>query len=594
MYRDSSSHCYRPWSVAVLLSLATCAVPTPASAQPLAPRNLRVVTGPSGSTPTIHVSPSAAQLAPGEVVRFTSTITGSTGSVAWNATGGTVAGDGSYTAGVLSGTYHVTATLPGATAASATVTISGPPVVSIAPGQNIQSVIDSQPPGTTFLLRAGVHRNQTITPRTGDSFVGETSGSTRLTILSGARVLSGWVFDGTRWYVPGQTQGSTPAVSAAEACRPTHPRCTFAEDVFVDNVMKYHEDVLAEVGPGEWFFDYAADRIYVGDNPTGHVVETSVTPYVFTAASGASNVTLQNLIIEKYATPTASGAVGLGDSARGGGNWVITGSEVRWNHGGGIWSDSESIARNNYVHHNCGFGLVGAGANAIVEGNEIAYNNIMAGTTNTCGADSFWGAGGSKWVWTTNLIVRGNFSHHNDGPGLWTDINNIYTLYENNILEDNVRGGIFHEISYDATIRNNTMRRNGTGKDFPGWTTGAGIEVVSSRNVEVYGNTLVDNWQGITGLNDHRGTGNNGAWVLTNLNVHDNNVTSLINEGGGGRSGLIDTAGTDAFLPAANNRFQRNSYTLGTNASYFTWMGQNLNESEWRAYGMDTTGSFQR
>jgi parallel beta-helix repeat protein len=359
--------------------------------------------------------------------------------------------------------------------------------------------------------------------------------------------------------------------------------------------MKYHEDVLAEVGPGEWFFDYAADRIYVGDNPAGHVVETSVTPYLFTAAtSGASNVTLQNLIIEKYATPTAWGTIGLGDSAHGGRNWMLTGSEVRWNHGGGVWSDSDSIARNNYVHHNCGFGFLGAGANVIVENNEIAYNNIMAGSTNSCGSNSFWGAGGSKWVWTTNLIVRGNFSHHNDGPGLWTDINNIYTLYENNTVEDNVRGGIFHEISYDATIRNNTIRRNGTGKDFPWWTTGAGIEVVSSRNVEVYGNTLLDNWQGITGLNDHRGSGNHGAWVMTNLNVHDNNVSSLINEGGGGRSGMIDTAGTEAFLPAANNRFQRNSYVLGTNASYFMWMGENLNESQWRTYGQDTTGSFQR
>ena len=126
------------------------------------------------------------------------------------------------------------------------------------------------------------------------------------------------------------------------------------------------------------------------------------------------------------------------------------------------------------------------------------------------------------------MVVRGNFSHHNRGPGLWTDINNIHTLYENNTVEDNERGGIFHEISYDATIRNNTSRRNGTGKDFPYWTTGAGIEIVSSRNVEVHGNTLEDNWQGITGLDDHRGTGNAGPYTLINLNVHDNVVTSRV------------------------------------------------------------------
>ena len=219
--------------------------------------------------------------------------------------------------------------------------------------------------------------------------------------------------------------------------------------------------------------------------------------------------------------------------------------------------------RNNYVHHNCGFGFVGAGVNVVVEGNEIAYNNIMAGSTNTCGSDSFWGAGGSKWVCTTSLIVRGNFSHHNDGPGLWTDINNIYSLYENNIIEDNVRGGIFHEISYDATIRNNTIRRNGTGKDYPWWTTGAGIEIVSSRNVEVYGNTLVDNWQGITGLEgpsrhrEPRRLGDDQPERARQQRdvAHQRRRRRAL--------GSARYRGNRAFLPAANNRFQRNSYTLG-------------------------------
>jgi parallel beta-helix repeat protein len=563
-------------------------MPTSAIAQ-TAPRNLRFVTA-GGAAPSMRVSPDTAQLEPGNVLRF-SVVSNTSGSVSWSASGGTITIDGSYTAGVLNGTFQVTATIAGVGAASATVTISGSSVVSIMPGQNIQSVVNSHPAGTTFLLRAGVHRNQTITPRSGDSFVGETSGSTRLTMLSGARVLSGWSYDGARWYVSGQTQGTTPVTSSAEACRSTHPRCSFAEDLFFDNVMKYHEDVLSEVGPGEWFFDYAADRIYVGDNPAGRVVETSVTPFLFNQ-SAASNVTVQDLIIEKYATPTGSGAVNLGYSPNGARNWIISGSEVRWNHGAGIGMDAETIARNNYVHHNCGFGFVGAGLNVIVEGNQIAFNNIMAGSTSTCGYEPFWGAGGSKWVWTTNLVVRGNFSHHNDGPGLWTDINNIYSLYEDNTIEDNARAGIFHEISYDATIRNNTIRRNGTAKNFPWWTTDAGIEIVSSRNVEVYGNTLVDNWQGITGLNDHRGTGNNGPWVLTNLYVHDNHVTSRIPDGGSGRTGLVDSANNDVYL--LNNRFQGNSYVLGTSATYFIWAGQNINESQWRAYGQDTTGSFQR
>jgi parallel beta-helix repeat protein len=319
-----------------------------------------------------------------------------------------------------------------------------------------------------------------------------------------------------------------------------------------------------------------------------------VTPQLF-KPSGADNVTIQDLIVEKYASPTASAAINLGYSPGGAENWLVTGSEVRWNHGAGIWMDMKTTARNNYVHHNCGFGFLGSGPGIVVEGNEIAYNNVSGGSSSTtCGYNSYRGAGGSKWVWTETLIVRGNFSHHNDGPGLWTDINNIYSLYENNIVEDNARGGIFHEISYDATIRNNTLRRNGTAKDWPWWTTGAGIEIVSSRNVEVYGNTLEDNWQGITGLNDHRGTGNLGPYTLINLNVHDNLVTSRISDGGGGRTGVVDTAGTEAYSPTANNRFQGNSYTLGTSQMYFLWMGADRTEFDLRGYGQDTTGTFAR
>lgn len=568
-----------------------CVMPSLVSAQS-APRNVRLVVGPV--TPSaIRISPDIAQLGPGDQVRFTASLEGVSGTIAWSATGGTVGADGSYTAGALSGTFRVTATIPGTVAGSATVTINGPPVVPIAPGQNIQNVINGYPAGTTFLLKAGVHRNQTITPRTGDTFVGEMNGETRATILSGARLLTTWNYDGARWYVTGQTQGIPPVTSSADACRLSHPRCSNPEDLFIDNVMKYHEDNLSEVGPGEWFFDYAADRIYIGDNPAGHVVETSVTASLFNQ-SGASNVSLQNVIVEKYASPTATAAVNLGYSPWGAERWTVTGSEVRWNHGGGIGLDSNTSARNNYVHHNCNFGFVGAGTGVVVEGNEVAYNNIMAGTTNSCGYESFWGAGGSKFVWTTNLLVRGNFSHHNDGPGFWTDINNIYSVYENNVIEDNVRGGIFHEISYDAIIRNNTLRRNGTGKDYPWWTTGAGIEIVSSRNVEVYGNRLEDNWQGITALNDHRGSGNFGAYVVTGLHVHDNTVQSRITESGGGRTGVVDTANNDAYLSGANNRFLKNSYILGSGAAYFTFMGQNLNESQWRGYGFDTAGTFQR
>lgn len=457
--------------------------------------------------------------------------------------------------------------------------------VNINPGDNIQSIVIANPAGTTFLIAPGIHRMQTITPRNGDIFQGQTG-----SILSGAKILSGWAQSGSTWNVGGQTQqGSVVGSIAAGECKSDSPRCGYPEDLFMDNVIKKHVDSLGAVAPGTWFFDYDNDKIYVGDNPAGKTVETSVTPEAFHIAQygGVSNVTIKNLIIEKHAAPTQKAAVSLGTYLDNG--WLITDCEVRWNHGDGINTGPNSIARNNFVHHNGNFGFTGSGPNILVENNEISYNN-------TVGYNSFWGAGGSKWVYTDGLVVRGNKSHHNRGPGLWTDINNINTLYENNILEDNERAGIFHEISYSAVIKNNTLRRNGTGHDFPGWAAGAGIEVTSSSNVEVYGNTLEENWQGITGLDDHRGTGNHGPYELKNLNVHNNTVNYLTSQGAGsGRTGVVDTEGVNgpALSALANNHFENNTYKLPATGMYFVW-GEDRTDSGWIGLGNDETGSITR
>ena len=97
-----------------------------------------------------------------------------------------------------------------------------------------------------------------------------------------------------------------------------------------------------------------------------------------------------------------------------------------------------------------------------------------------------------KWFDSTGLTVADNEVHHNEGPGLWTDINNINTIYEQNNAHNNTSHGIFHEISYSAIIRNNRIVDNGGGQRMSGWGD-AGIRVAASPNVEVYGNILIGN-----------------------------------------------------------------------------------------------------
>ena len=447
--------------------------------------------------------------------------------------------------------------------------------ITILPGQNIQAFVNLAPEGAVFLLGAGVHRLQTVSPKNNQVFIGETGA-----IFSGARLLTPSPSLGA-WVASGQTQEGAPRGTVADGtCRASQPRCGYPEDLFVDGARLLHVDSLAAGGPGKWYFDYAGDRVYMWDDPTGKLVETSVTAAAFT--NSGTGVTIRNLIVEKYATPTQAAAVTLGPDS------IVEDSDVRWNHAWGIKSLARSEVRRSHVHHNGGLGLAGSGDGILVENNESSYNGALY--------HPFWESGGSKWAFTRNLVVRGNFSRHNFGPGLWTDIDNYFALYEDNVVEDNERAGIFHEISFDAVIRNNTLRRNGTARDLPGWATGAGIEVTTSSNVEIYGNTLVDNWQGITGIEDRRVPRvGSGGWTLMNLYVHHNTITTTVDLAGGGRSGIAETSGQrTAFAESANNRYDFNTYYLGVAQRYFFWLGADRDEHQWRSYGQDVNGTFQR
>ena len=167
------------------------------------------------------------------------------------------------------------------------------------PGDNIASVVQNAPPSTTFNLTSGVYRLQQITPRDGDTFIGETA-----TVLSGATILSNFVHQGAQWVAAGQTQQG----QVAGSCQPTYPACEYPEDLFFDDKPLKRVASVQNVGTGTWYFDYGKHQIIFADNPAGHLVETSVARSAF--AGAAQKVTIKNVIVEKYAVPAQMGAIG--------------------------------------------------------------------------------------------------------------------------------------------------------------------------------------------------------------------------------------------------------------------------------------------
>jgi parallel beta-helix repeat protein len=471
--------------------------------------------------------------------------------------------------GALSGSDDISVTVNPSSSGSAP-----PGSIVLNPGDSLQAAVNANPEGATFYLRAGVYRMQSVQPKNGSTFLGETGA-----VLNGSRLLTSFTREGSYWVASGQTQQGW---FSNESCKSGYTRCSYPEDLYLDDSPLRHVGTLGEVGAGKWYFDYGADKIYFWDDPSGRKVETSVTQQAFWGPG--ARVTIKNLVIEKYATPALLGVVAGGNTSgpvTTATDWVVDSNDLRLNHGGGLGPGHRWQILRNKIHHNGQIGISGGGDDVLVEGNEI-YNN------NYAQYQPAWEAGGTKFSKTRNLVVRGNNVHHNDGPGLWTDIDNIYVLIENNLVADNLGEGIFHEISYDAVIRNNTVRRNGTVN--PGWLYGANILISASRNTEVYGNVVEVSSSGGNGIcliYQDRGSGAYGPHVTTDNYVHNNTVTYL---GNTGASGAAADFNPDS-LWNGNNRFNYNTYHAPrVDLARWAWRGEK-NWSQFQAAGQDTGGT---
>jgi hypothetical protein len=80
----------------------------------------------------------------------------------------------------------------------------------------------------------------------------------------------------------------------------------YPEDLFFDNFSETRVASLSLVNPGSWYLDYSNRNVYLGDDPSGHMVEISLLPHAFSGY--ARSVLIENMIIEKCASVASQGA----------------------------------------------------------------------------------------------------------------------------------------------------------------------------------------------------------------------------------------------------------------------------------------------
>jgi hypothetical protein len=348
--------------------------------------------------------------------------------------------------------------------------------------------------------------------------------------------------------------------------------------------------LTAGVHPGQQVSLYypKSNDIFIGE-PGAIMDGLGTLPYAFTGTvqeavgDAARGVTLRGIIIQNYYSQRDGAIHGWGQ----GWGWTVEDCEIRNCLNIGMRCGTGWKVLRNHIHHNGSMGIAGSGQDYLVEGNEIAWNN-------TQNVDPGWEAGGSKFVWTQNAILRGNFVHHNKGPGLWCDGNHIGVLYEDNVIQDNYGAGIDHEIGFDAVIRNNLCERNGFG--YTGWIDGAGILVSSSKNVEVYGNTVRLNNDGIAAKHTRREAPGApfqqyGAYELKNLYVHDNIIEMATGQSGIARDG--NAVDDPVWSMEWNNRFRHNAYTIGEESGlWYYGPGGPMTKAQWQGIGQDLDSTW--
>lgn|GEM_PF-285757 len=468
-----------------------------------------------------------------------------------------------------------------------------PDAIPVPVGVPIQPLVDKAPQGAAFCIAAGLHRAQMIVPKDRQTFIGQPGA-----VLNGAELITDISRKDAFWVTAMPQFGIKPFGS----CLAQRARCNEPRRFFLDGQPLEPVSDRAELQPGRVYSDAATGLSYFADDPRGRTLERTRVLYAFNNR-GARGVTVKGLIVEKYATPAQQGAI-FGDENARATDWLIEDNEVRFNSGAGIATGDRSMVRRNRVHHNGQLGISPNGSDVVIEDNEIYENNIY-------GFDAAWEAGGVKAGKVERLTLRGNHVHDNYGSGLWCDVDCRNVLFENNLVERNADAGIFYEISFDAVIRNNTVRLNGTGRggqQGSAWIWGAGIQIAASEGVSVYGNTvtvasggtgiiIVD--QGRERLDQpKRKDGQKKLFYLTARNsVHDNEVVYDGNSGlSGGASDVPASNPNFGIIETGENRFDRNTYVLRgpADAPLFIWGGEPVSYERFRDLGQEANGRIIR
>lgn len=291
---------------------------------------------------------------------------------------------------------------------------------------------------------------------------------------------------------------------------------------------------------------------------------------------------------QEQAPIRGTAGVWLSDPGRMAVGWVIDEVEASGNVASGIFVGDDFVVRRSHFHHN---GVTGIGGDefsgGLFEDNEVDHNGAAEAT----GASV--NGGGIKVTQVDGavrpLVIRGNDVHDN-GRGIWCDVDCNGVVIEANRVHDNESTGIFYEVSRNAVIARNEVTNTNTWVTWTeDWNTGS-IAIGESADVLIEGNTIVGGRSAIT-LRQTRRPSDGESYLAARtasgrfLNVVTRRVTvrgNVVRDSGSiGASHGPTGAG---LLDYGSIVFADNTYVTPTSMAFW-WNGASSSLSGWQAGG---------
>ncbi|MBM7026779.1 right-handed parallel beta-helix repeat-containing protein, partial [Clavibacter zhangzhiyongii] len=350
-----------------------------------------------------------------------------------------------------------------------------------APFRTIQRAVDVAASGRTVVVRGGTYHESVVMPKgealTLQSYPGEK------VWLDGSRKLSEWVASGSGWYAPGwnlsfdtsptYTRGAPDGTSASWSfVNPAFPLAAHPDQVWFGGTAQKQVATRAQVVPGTFFVDRAADRLYVGSDPRSSSVRSSDLISALQVRGDGS--TVRGIGIRRYAPSVPDqGAVQIHGTRVAFENVAITDIATI---GLSVMATDARLTAVTSARN----GMLGMRA---VYADRLVATRLLVADNNLERFNRAPVSGGFKIGRSRDIQVLDSDFQRNAGNGLWFD-ESVYdiTLTGNDVL-DNTGAGIVLELSATATVADNVIARSGE----------EGLWIENSGHIGVWNNTFAAN-----------------------------------------------------------------------------------------------------